>query len=331
MVPLVSEGSAPCASPSAHLSDIKLTRSGADRLEGSPPNSPACPPAPLPSPTAVLSPVFPSRPPRFAYATLLTRDSYLPGAQCLARSLRAAGASHPLLVLHTPDTLSAAAGAAMAAEHGVVMRPVARYHPPPGTVDARRYKLPGYAECWTKLRLFDLEGEFDRIVYLDADMLVLRNLDHMFELPGGGGGGGALWAAPDCAAGRETAAERAACALLRPRPHYFNAGCMVLRPCGATFAGFGAALRSGAAAVGAYAEQDLLNAVFQGSWAPLLPVYNLQKGMRSHHPELWAPSEAAVLHFTDDKPWAAGPDAPQHGEHADIVAMWWKVFEEGQR
>ena len=43
-----------------------------------------------------------------------------------------------------------------------------------------------------------------RLVYLDADMLVLRNIDALFALPPG------FYAAPDCAAGRATPAERAA-------------------------------------------------------------------------------------------------------------------------
>ena len=67
------------------------------------------------------------------------------------------------------------------------------------------------AECWTKLRLWELE-QYDRwaaailasqhaarvgrasigrvmylcrLAYLDADMLILRNIDHLFELPPG--------------------------------------------------------------------------------------------------------------------------------------------------
>lgn len=57
------------------------------------------------------------------------RDSYLPGVQCLVRSLRAGGACHPLLVLYTPDTLSAGAAAALQAE-GCAMTAVQRYAPP---------------------------------------------------------------------------------------------------------------------------------------------------------------------------------------------------------
>lgn len=58
-----------------------------------------------------------------------------------------------------------------------------------------------------------------RLAYLDADMIVLRNIDTLFRLPPG------FYAAADCAAGRATQAERDACPLFRPDvPHYFNAG-----------------------------------------------------------------------------------------------------------
>ena len=54
--------------------------------------------------------------------------------------------------------------------------------------------------------------------------------------------------------------------------------------------------------------------------------YNLQKGIRRHHPELWAPETAFILHYTDVKPWQ-GMDHPENKDHEDIVKWWWKVFE----
>jgi len=39
-----------------------------------------------------------------------------------------------------------------------------------------------WKNCWTKFKIFDLI-EYDKIVFLDADIMVLKNLDHLFELP----------------------------------------------------------------------------------------------------------------------------------------------------
>lgn len=75
---------------------------------------------------------------RYAYATLLTRDSYLPGVQALARSLAAVSAQHPLLVLHTPDTLPAAAVAALRLEPGCQPVAMQRYRPPGGLLGVLR-------------------------------------------------------------------------------------------------------------------------------------------------------------------------------------------------
>jgi alpha-N-acetylglucosamine transferase len=46
-----------------------------------------------------------------------------------------------------------------------------------------------FAATFTKLRIFDLDA-FDKVVFLDADTIVLRNVDELFERP-------ALAAAPD--------------------------------------------------------------------------------------------------------------------------------------
>ncbi|PSC71445.1 glycosyl transferase [Micractinium conductrix] len=194
-----------------------------------------------------------------AYVTLLTRDRYLPGVQALARSLQAVGAAHPLLVMHTPDTLSAEAVAALHGEPGCEPLRIQRYRPP-GKHAASTYKLPAYAECWSKLRMWQLE-QYERLIYLDADMILLRSIDHLFDLPHG------FWAgavqAPDCTAGRQTLAERDACPLFCcDRPQYFNAGLFVMQPSAAELARFECMLAAGKAVVGGYAEQDLLNAAF---------------------------------------------------------------------
>lgn len=49
-----------------------------------------------------------------------------------------------------------------------------------------------------------------RLVYLDADMILCRNIDHLFDLPQG------FWAVGDCYGGRETGEAcrwRACCAM----------------------------------------------------------------------------------------------------------------------
>ncbi|WP_296859564.1 glycosyltransferase, partial [uncultured Methanobrevibacter sp.] len=39
-----------------------------------------------------------------------------------------------------------------------------------------------WRNCWTKFHIFNLT-QFDKIVFLDADILILKNLDHLFNCP----------------------------------------------------------------------------------------------------------------------------------------------------
>lgn len=240
------------------------------------------------------------------------------GVQALKRSLDAARCRHPLIVMITVDTLTQAALAALYAE-GCEVIPVERYSP--AGLDTSSYKLQAYGECWCKLRMWELE-EYSRLVYLDADMLVIQNLDALFHLPPG------FWAAPDCAAGRPTQAERNACALLHAdkcgRPSYFNAGMFVMTPSVKELARIEAALEAGELIIGGYAEQDALNCFYSNVWQPLPHTFNLQKGIKHHHPELWCPFDSAVIHYTDKKPWQ-GRDG-ENSAYVDIVDLWWRVY-----
>eukprot|EP00887_Chlorella_sp_A99_P002734 scaffold6.g2734.t1 len=180
-----------------------------------------------------------------AFLTLLTRDSYLPGVQALARSLHAVGTRHPLLVMHT-GALTPEAAAALAREPGCHL---VQHYQPEGSHDPTRYKLAAYGECWCKLQMWGLE-EYGRLAYLDADMVVRRNIDALFSLPEG------FYAVPDCAFGRASAAERDACSYFTPHvPHYFNAGFFLMRPSAAELRRFRALLAAGAVEIGAFAEQ----------------------------------------------------------------------------
>lgn len=64
---------------------------------------------------------------------------------------------------------------------------------------------------------------------------------------------------------------------------------------------------------------------FQNEWIALPPQYNLQKGIKKHHPAIWNPHDAAIIHYTDAKPWH-DRDHPENVEHTDIVDIWWRIF-----
>eukprot|EP00897_Mesotaenium_endlicherianum_P001242 jgi/Mesen1/1145/ME001236S00030 len=137
----------------------------------------------------------------YAYATVLhSVEKYVCGAIVLARSIRATGSAHDMVVL-VSDEIGEDARAGLRAA-GWIVRRIERIRNPHAKQDA-------YNEWnYSKLRLWQLV-DYAKVLFIDADVLVLRNMDHLFELP-----------------------EISAVSNDRDR---FNSGMMVIEPSGCTF------------------------------------------------------------------------------------------------
>lgn len=110
------------------------------------------------------------------WATLITNVAYLPGVLTLAYSLKGVASRYELVVLYT-DSCPESVHVALA-QRGIRALRVERLSPRKHVEysnDAR------FAECWTKLVCFDLT-QFERVVLLDSDMLVMRNMDELMDL-----------------------------------------------------------------------------------------------------------------------------------------------------
>ena len=116
-----------------------------------------------------------SNPRREAYATVLhSSDRYLCGAIVLAQSIRRSGSTRDMVLLHD-DTVSRPALRALAAA-GWIPRKIQRIRNP-------RAERGSYNEYnYSKFRLWQLT-EYARVVFVDADILVLRSLDALFRFP----------------------------------------------------------------------------------------------------------------------------------------------------
>ncbi len=234
-----------------------------------------------------------------AYVTTLCNgDGYLPGIEALGKSLELAGAEHPKLVLVTAD-VPATARQQLLKEGWLVRDIIAIDNPNPAT--GQLYAR--FANTFTKLRVFELEG-FDKVVYLDADTIVLQNIDDLFERP-------AFAAAPDFFL-----------------PDRFNSGVMVIEPDAALFARMTAELFSAASYDGG--DQGFLN-TFLPSWYAMpvehrLPCgYNMQhfifQFLRGHDSlRAQLESEAKVIHYSVQKPWLAKSTL------SGGSAAWWSMY-----
>ncbi|KAI8928943.1 nucleotide-diphospho-sugar transferase [Entophlyctis helioformis] len=282
----------------------------------------------------------------FAYVTLLTSESYLPGALVLARSLRRTSTPHPLVVLVTPD-VGAAASAVLARVYDVVT-PVDALH----TTSAANLALlgrPDLGATFTKLHVFDpAVVPYDRIVFLDADTLVRRNVDGLFASLDGPsttlGSDGSTTSTTSTTTTGSTIVFAAAPDV--GWPDCFNSGVFVARPGAQLYQD----LRAYAATYGSFdgGDQGVLNGFFS-SWssepaynprtARLPFIFNVTPSAYYTYLPAFArfSSDIAIVHFIgDSKPWrwSRFPDGsiiargstPSHT--LSLIREWWAVFDD---
>jgi lipopolysaccharide biosynthesis glycosyltransferase len=218
---------------------------------------------------------------RYAYATLLCGDGrMLRAVAALVHSLRTRGnTSYPILVLTTPNLSREASSHLEALGATIVRRTPLAY---PFALNAAR--LRDNKPCrYAKLHLWSL-SQYDKIVFLDGDTLVLSPIDDLFDRFD------ALAAAPDL------------------YPDTFNSGVMVLEPNEDIFASMLARYRE----TPSYnlGDQGFLNSFFGEQWRSNpkrfhLPLeYNTLLKMRESI--LWPTLQGRVrvVHFTGEtKPW----------------------------
>ncbi|KAI6691902.1 hypothetical protein NL676_019612 [Syzygium grande] len=112
---------------------------------------------------------------REAYATILhSAHVYVCGAIAAAQSIRMAGSTRDLVIL-VDDTISNYHRSGLEAA-GWKIRTIQRIRNPKAEKDA-------YNEWnYSKFRLWQLT-DYDKIIFIDADLLILRNIDFLFAMP----------------------------------------------------------------------------------------------------------------------------------------------------
>ena len=231
---------------------------------------------------------------REAFATLCAGKDrgYLQGALALRRSLLEAGSDKDFVVLL--DETFGAEDRHLLERGGCRVEPIA---PVTGESVKRAAALcPWFQGVFGKLRVWELT-EYSKIAFLDADTIVLKNLDHLFSTPG-------LVAAPD-----------ASCT------DQFNAGFFICEPSRETAAHLAAFLKESEAWDGG--DQSVLNQFFDGWYRqpapPRLPfAYNHQAGRIPA--DAAARERVAVAHFYGmNKPWVSG--SPDRGSNAVSIFL----------
>ncbi|KAI9743452.1 MAG: hypothetical protein M1818_002764 [Claussenomyces sp. TS43310] len=305
---------------------------------------------------AATSPSQSGPPQKRTWVTLLTRTSYLPGAILLAYSLHSLKSEYPLLILITPSFPSyliptLTSETTLTNSSLLLIEPLS---PPPHNAPASLI-TSRFEDTWTKLRVFELHKHgFEKLVFLDADMLVLRNMDELFDfhLPGED------WIAANHAcvcnldsdswAPENWTKDNCAYKDLKPKspptpvppighengkdawsePHRrLNSGMFLFMPYQLQWEKMLGFLNTDESVKQfLFPDQDFLAAYFSDKWKSIGWQYNALKTMRYWHQHMWVDNDIKNLHYIVDKPWSKriGPDGVAgYLERDGITHSWW--------
>jgi alpha-N-acetylglucosamine transferase len=281
--------------------------------------------------------------PRQVWATLITNTKYVSGLLTLDYSLKKAGSKYPLVALYT-DTFPDEGHQALKARN-ILAREIPHLLP---SVPKEYTEDPRFYDCWSKLAPFSLT-EYDRLVLLDSDMMVMKNMDELMDIKlddaeQNGDGQRVFAACHACACNplkkphypKHWTPENCAFTTQHDRPDEaqeegappvagigsLNGGLVVVVPSQGSYDKILQVLQDGDKTANYYfADQDLLGDVFQGRWVGLPYVYNALKTMRwqNVHHRIWRDDRVKNIHFIlSPKPWDE-----KAGEAAEETHEWW--------
>lgn len=123
--------------------------------------------------------------PNYAYITISTGKSYLLGIMAMDLSLKKTGTSIPLYAMLPSDLIRKEADLCERLKaNGInILEYSDSISIPQQLIDNNEnHGDSRFSHTFDKLLVFE-QTQFDKIVYLDADIYILHNLDHLFQLP----------------------------------------------------------------------------------------------------------------------------------------------------
>ena len=251
----------------------------------------------------------------FAYVTLVTNNDYAMGALALARSIFLTGTPADVVVLYTGGTPEPALkpladlGCRLI---GVDHLPLSddfnerharrEIHGNAPFTKGRKPEFHTPLDNFCKLRLWQLT-EYHAAVFIDADAIVLKNIDKLFFYP-------EFSAAPNV---YESLADF----------HRMNSGVFVARPDADTFQAMLEALDA-PDAFWRRTDQTFLQTFFP-DWHGLPVFMNMLQYVWFNLPDMWKWSDIGVLHYQYEKPWE--DDHPRAEQLKPLIDLWWAYFD----
>ncbi|AGB72301.1 putative glycosyltransferase [Rhizobium tropici CIAT 899] len=252
-----------------------------------------------------------------AFVTLVTNADYAMGALALARSIVHSGTKADIVVLHTEGVgendlapLAALDCRLVEVEHLPLSDAFNERHARGNLHTAAPFtkgRKPSFhtpLDNFCKLRLWQLI-EYDTCVFIDADALVLRNVDRLFDYP-------EFSAAPNV---YESLADF----------HRLNSGVFVAKPSLATFRHMLERLDC-PDVFWRRTDQTFLEAFFP-DWHGLPVFMNMLQYVWFSMPELWNWNSVSILHYQYEKPWEQ--NHPKAEQLKPLIELW-HSFHSGQ-
>ncbi|MES0881683.1 glycosyltransferase family 8 protein [Roseibium sp. SCP14] len=245
-----------------------------------------------------------------AYVTLVTNGDYVLGATALLRSLRRTSTEADLVVLYTPgvnpadiETLREFEPRLGRCERLPTSEAFNERHERGRLHRAAPFTKGGKPvfhtplDNFVKLRLWQLT-EYEKVVFIDADALVLKNCDKLFAYP-------QFCGAPNV---YESGADF----------HRLNSGVFTAEPSDATFRDMLQKLDQ-PEVFWRRTDQTFLETYFP-DWHGLPVFYNMLQYVWFNLPDLWRWSDIHILHFQYEKPWQENHE--KAGLVRPLIDLW---------
>lgn len=254
-------------------------------------------------------------PSNYAYVTLVTNDDYAIAARALVRSIFLTGTSAHVVVMHTGGT--SAQMLAPLIELGAKLIS-AKHLPTSDAFNARHQRDKIHANApftkgskplfhtpldnFIKLRLWEMET-YERVIFVDADAIVVRNIDKLFAYP-------EFSAAPNV---YESISDF----------HRLNSGVFVATPSKDTLTNMMKVLDA-PEAYWPRTDQTFLETYFP-DWHGLPVFYNMLQYVWFNMPDLWDWKSIHVVHYQYEKPWEK--DHAKSDKLQPLIDLWQAYYD----
>ena len=246
-----------------------------------------------------------------AFVTLVTNEDYALGALALVRSLLLSNPERRVVVMATRSDLPLGQLEAEGCDIRIVPRPEfssdfvtrhsrTRQHSVAPFTKGTKPKFHDPLDNFCKLRVWEFE-EFRRIVFLDADTIVVRNIERLFGYP-------QFSAAPNL---YETLHDM----------HRLNSGA---EPAKATYNHMIEKLTV-PEKFWKRTDQTFLESYFP-DWHGLPYVYNVLQYIYFNQPLLWEWESIRVVHYQYEKPWERNHERSE--QLKPLIDLWYSVLED---